>query len=116
MLAGEARGAVALHQAGSGVAVGVPSGLDTDVAGGLLHDDGEDDTGARLVVLLWYETLETTYRSSTPILADSLTAFQMRPMSSSVSPVAFMEALLALKISSNDFHWSLPGKLEEGPA
>lgn len=43
VLAGEAGAAVALHQAGSGVAVVVVGGLDTDVAGALLHDDGEDD-------------------------------------------------------------------------
>lgn len=51
VLAGEAGAAVALHQAGSGVAVVVVGGLDTDVAGALLHDDGEDDAGTESVLL-----------------------------------------------------------------
>lgn len=116
VLAGEARAAVALHQAGGGVSVVVVGGLDTDVAGALLHDDGEDDTGIVLVVLLIHCSSKVeTYRSSTPILAHSLTAFQMRPMSSPVSPVCCMADLLALKISSKDFHWFMGGKLEAGP-
>lgn len=44
VLAGETGAAVALHEAGGEVAVGVGGGLDTDVTGALLHDDGEDDT------------------------------------------------------------------------
>lgn len=48
VLAGETGAAVALHEAGGGVAVAVVGGVDTDVAGGFLHDDAEDDTGLEL--------------------------------------------------------------------
>lgn len=49
MLARETRAAVALHEAGSGVAVHVHGGADTNVAGAFLHDDGKDDADIRLV-------------------------------------------------------------------
>lgn len=44
VLVWESGTAVALHEAGCSVAIGVNGSADADVARALLHDDGEDET------------------------------------------------------------------------